>query len=92
MSDYNVVVEPPPTISVTVETGQGPAGVGGGSYKHTQSTAASTWVVNHNLGFRPNVAVTSLGGLLMLCEVLHISDNQVQVLTDTPTTGLALCS
>jgi hypothetical protein len=95
MSDYTLIVQPAPVITATVQVTQGPAGGGGGggsAYQHTQNSASATWTVNHNLGYRPNVALTTLGGLLMLAEVLHINTNQVQVVFDNPTTGLALCS
>ena len=44
------------TTVVTVATAgpQGPGG-GGAAYVHTQSTPATTWTINHNLGFRPTV-------------------------------------
>jgi hypothetical protein len=64
-------------------------GGSGGAFEHIQSTPASTWVVNHNLGFRPNVSVKSVGGLEVDTEVLHISTNQVQILFDTNFTGIA---
>jgi hypothetical protein len=70
----------------------GGGGGGGGNYQHTQAGAATTWVVNHNLGFRPNVQVLTAGGAEMLAEVLHTSVNQVQVFFDDPRAGLAVCS
>lgn len=95
MSDYTLIVQPPPVITAVVTVGQGPAGPGGGagsSYQHTQSSPANEWTVNHNLGYRPNIALTSLGGAEMWGEVLHISINQVKVYFDSPVPGLALCS
>lgn len=96
MSDYTLIVQPAPVITATVQVTQGPAGGGGGgggsAYQHTQNSASSAWTVNHNLGYRPNVALTTLGGAEMWAEVLHVSANQVLVTFDNPTTGLALCS
>jgi hypothetical protein len=61
-----------------------------GSVRVDQAVAAATWVVNHNLGRRPNVGVFSVGGALMWTEVLHVSDNQFQVLFDSAVAGYAI--
>lgn len=58
--------------------------------KFVQLSPLATWVINHNLGYRPHVSVYSVGGVLMLVEVLHASDDQVQVLFDSPTAGYAI--
>lgn len=51
------------------ETGpQGPKGDAGGldisdiSYVHTQNSASSTWVINHNLSFVPGITVVDSAG------------------------------
>lgn len=95
MAENVTILQPAPVRKTVVTVGQGPAGtagVGGGAYQHSQPVAASPWIVNHNLGFRPNVSVLSVGGVEMWAEVIHISVNQVQVLFDDPRAGLALCS
>lgn len=55
-----VGVQGPPGRDGTGGTG----GAGGSSaYLHTQSAASSTWIINHNLGFRPTmIAVEDLFG------------------------------
>lgn len=68
------------------------ASIGSSRFEHNQSVANSTWVVNHNLGSRPNVCLLSTGGLEMMAEIIHISVNQVQVFFDSPVAGLAICS
>lgn len=55
---------------------------------HTQTVAAATWTINHNLGHRPVVDVF-VGALKIGCSVLHVSDNQCQVLLAAPYTGSA---
>ena len=60
-------------------------------YEHTQSPAASTWVINHNLGFRPIVCVR-VGGMVVDVETLHFSTNQVRVYFAAPYAGVAHCS
>ena len=69
----------------------GPAGAGV-RYEHTQNVAQTIWVVNHNLGYRPNTQVLSVGGAILIAENLHVSQNQVQIYFDVPTLGLALFS
>jgi len=53
-----------------------------------QFAAADAWIVNHNLGRRPNVQVRTLGGAEVEVEVLHVSDNQVAVYFDVPMAGV----
>jgi hypothetical protein len=67
-------------------------GTSSGQYQHTQSIPAATWMVNHNLGYRPNVQLTTLGGREILGEIQHTSINQVIAYLDTPLAGLAICS
>ena len=61
-----VVVQPVPIQTVVVSgTAVGPQGIQGevgGNYVHTQSVAASTWTINHNLGMRPNYTVVDSAG------------------------------
>jgi hypothetical protein len=61
-------------------------------FEQTQATPAALWIVNHNLGSKPNARVYSPGGVEMLAEVIHISNNQIQVVFDAPTTGFVVCS
>lgn len=69
-------------------------GGGGGSatFTHSQSSASSTWTVSHNLGYRPDVSITSLGGILVDAEVNHLSNNQLQIIFDIPFSGYARCT
>ena len=52
----------------------GPAGTAGVSYLHSQSGAASTWIVNHNLGFKPNTSVYSVGGTFINLKLHQVTD------------------
>lgn len=88
------VLTPPETVTV-LQVGQGPSGPKGDIgpiYEHQQFVAAANWVVNHNLGYRPNITILSVGGVQMLAEVNHTNLNQVLVYFDEPMTGLAICS
>jgi hypothetical protein len=84
------VVVNPSTPSVTVVNAGpvGPAGSGAG-YNHTQTAALSIWVINHNLGYKPSVQTFTVGGLEVLGEIQHISNNQVVVTFNTTISGTA---
>lgn len=58
-------------------------------YTHTQGSASATWVVNHNLGYRPTVVVFSAGGIEVEATIIHISLNQTQISFNTAVTGTA---
>lgn len=72
MSDVTLVVQPPPTITATLATGQGPAGPKGDqgdpgtggdlSYEHDQGVASAVWTITHNLGKVPSVTVIDSAG------------------------------
>ncbi len=95
-----VAVDQAPRITL-VQAGQGlqgppgPAGTGGAGgapYVHTQTAPAATWIINHNRGARPNISVTSMGGVEYLVEVIHPTVNQAVVYFEAPAAGLATCS
>lgn len=70
-------------------------GVGGGSspsYLHTQSSPATTWTVNHNLGTRPAVEVRTVGGMVVIAEVQHVSANQCVIYLAAAMAGTAFCT
>lgn len=101
MSTYTSVLQPPKVINSTLGRGQGVAGPQGPpgpaadgtlSYTHTQSPAATEWIVNHNFGYRPSVRALTVGGAEMLAEVLHSSANQARLYFDSPVAGQAICS
>lgn len=65
---------------------QGPSGSG---YIFTQSSPASIWIINHNLGFRPNVELYDSGSNEILAGVQHPSVNQTIVSVNPATAGFA---
>ena len=67
-----------------------PSGIGG--YSHVQSSPATTWIINHNLGFYPTVEARNTGGLVINGRVQHTSVNQVQITFNTPVAGTARAS
>ena len=88
-----VVVEAEQVPAVLVAAGdQGPAGVSGATYQHNQPSPSDNWIINHNLGYRPAVAAYSVGGQIMLANIIHMSPNQARILFDGPVSGFAVCS
>jgi len=82
-------------LTVSLVGVQGPKGDPGApglsaqSYVHDQLVASDTWVINHNLGFKPICQVFSAGSREILVDVLHTSTNQTIVYLTSPNTGFA---
>jgi hypothetical protein len=84
----SVVVLVPETTVVTATT-VGPQGGAGAGFVFTQPSSASTWTINHNLGFKPSVDVYDSGSQQIQAEVSHASVNQTVILLTAPTAGFA---
>jgi hypothetical protein len=92
-----VVVATPVAPTVEVGTRIGPRGLRGepgadglmAAYVHTQGSAATTWTINHNLGYRPSVELYTVGGIEFDGDVQHTSENQVVVTLVVATAGSA---
>jgi hypothetical protein len=70
----------------------GPPGPASAFFEFAQPIPLADWIVNHNLGFRPNVAVFDDGGNVVLAAVAHLSVNQCRINFAVPMTGRARCS
>ena len=46
---------------------------------HTQSSPATTWVINHTLGGKPSVTVVDSADTMVVGEVTYNSNSQVTV-------------
>lgn len=58
-------------------------------YTHTQSSAAATWTITHNLDKQPAVSVVDSTENVIICEVEYTSLNQVELRFSTPYSGKA---
>lgn len=68
-------------------------GTGGDAprYTHTQSSADTTWTINHNLTLEMvSVQVQTNDGRHLLCDIEETSDNQVVLTFTSAITGKAL--
>lgn len=82
------VVTVPVTNTVTATT-VGPQGPSGAGYLHQQTSSSTTWVINHNLGFRPAVELFDSGSQEIDGDVAHPSVNQAIITLSPATTGTA---
>ena len=84
-----VVVAVPVTNTVTATTvgPQGPAGAS--AFEYVQAAPATTWTINHNLGFRPSVELLDAGSQEIDGEVAHPTINQTVVTLNPASAGLA---
>jgi hypothetical protein len=69
-----------------------PGTPGGSQYTHTQSSAASTWNVNHNLGYFPHITIIMDDGTIVVADIDHLNNNSAVITFPTPYTGKAVCS
>ena len=62
------------------------------SYLHEQASEHTSWLINHNLGFKPSISVLDNNGYPVVCGVVHHSDLQAEVQFIAPISGTARCS
>jgi hypothetical protein len=84
-------ISPKKTLIIVKERGLSGAASAGATYIHTQASPSSEWIINHNLGFRPDVTVLDTGGQVVGVLVLHISENQARVYAEPALAGVARC-
>lgn len=62
------------------------------TYTHNQPSAATVWVINHNIGRVPQVSVYNSGSVeLLLPNVSNPTLNQTIITFNAATSGFALC-
>jgi hypothetical protein len=74
-------------IELLVPGPQGPAG--GLAFIHLQPTPATTWTINHGLGYRPSVELLNAGSQEIDAEVSHPTVNQTLITLNPATAGQA---
>ncbi len=88
-------------IVVTAPGPQGPAGSDGTqaddipalvSYVHNQLSSATTWTVNHNLNFYPNVTVYDSAGSMVEGSVNHSTATSLTITFSSAISGKAYLS
>ena len=88
-----VARQPQQRVGVAVAAGpqgpQGEPGLSGAGFTYTQASPATTWIINHNLGFRPSVELLSIGGAEIEGDIVHSSVNQCIATFLVPVAGSA---
>ena len=56
---------------------QGYMGVNDVSYTHNQDVSASTWVINHNLDFQPNITIVDSAGTVVEGDYTYTNSTTV---------------
>ena len=94
-----IIVQQPRTNVVVTSSGpmgpqgiQGPPGPTGAGFDFTQASPATVWTINHNLGYRPSVQMFNVGGLEVLGEIQHTSNNQTLITFNIAVAGTARLS
>jgi|SRR5215471_644241 len=72
--------------------GGGPGPGAGGSFVYNQATPATTWTINHFMGFKPNVTVEDSGGATVEGEISWPDDNTVILTFSAAFAGVAYLS
>jgi hypothetical protein len=62
------------------------------SYRHNQNASSTTWTINHNLKFYPNVTVFDSAGSMVEGSVTHTSINVLTIEFSSAISGYAVLS
>jgi hypothetical protein len=62
------------------------------TFLHLQPDAQEVWLINHGLGFHPNVTTVDSTGRLVEGDVVYLSNSLVQVTFSAPFAGSAFLS
>jgi hypothetical protein len=97
MSDIKVIVVQEPELVVRVgtqvpgwdEIAGKPTEFKPELHDFVQNSPLTTWTVNHNLGRKPLVQLLTTGGVHMVGDIVHASNNQFVAQFVQPTAGVA---
>lgn len=67
-----------------------PGPPGEGTQEYVQASASAVWTITHNLGRKPLIQLLTVGGVHMLGDITHLSDNVIQINFDVPLAGRAV--
>ena len=62
------------------------------TYRHVQIVVIDTWVINHNLGKYPTVAVVDTSGAVMIGELHYTTLSKVTITFSAAVSGEAYCN
>lgn len=64
----------------------------GGTYTHIQDVASSTWTINHNLEYHPNIEVVDSAGTAVIGNYQYVNVNTIIATFASPFAGKAYLS
>jgi len=86
---WDVVV----TTQIVGPTGpQGPQGPSGQSFTYTPQDARTIWIINHNLGFNPNITILDSVGNECYGQILYNDNNSLTLTFSEAVYGTAYLS
>ena len=89
---FEVIEIIPDPIEVIEVALQGLPGAEAQAFTHDQiGDPQAEWIVNHNLGYEPNVQVRDVTGNIVITDMRHINVNQLRLYFAVPTEGKARC-
>lgn len=62
------------------------------NYHHTQDVPSTSWVITHNIGYKPNISLFDNEGNNIEGDISHSSDNQITVTFAIQISGTAILS
>lgn len=62
------------------------------SYKHEQNVPDTKWIVEHNLGYNPNVRIANSAGDFVMADIETVDENTLEINFDYANAGVAYCS
>ena len=95
MEDTIILLDEEVIYELLTEGEQGPVGPRGADgplnsgFNWAQSLSSTSWVIPHNLSYKPAVTTLTVGGVAMLGSVTHISNNVIQIDFNSPVAGTA---
>ena len=89
-----VIVTETPDVVVSVGGGGTLSGsnISQIAYHHVQRASSDEWLIQHGLGFFPNVTTIDSGGSIVEGELEHISEYSLRVIFSVPISGDAYLS
>lgn len=61
------------------------------TYTHIQAVSSTVWVINHNLGFEPDIELIDSTGNQFVAAIFHNNNNKATVTLTTAKAGTARC-
>lgn len=61
-------------------------------YEHIQNIESSTWTINHNLGYKPNISIFDSQRIEVNLDIHHLNNNTTIATSEVPFSGTAIAS